>query len=119
MDYHVDHPGTSYTEFEQYKALRVAKYEESPMASIAAAPSTQKEQYLKNKQANADARKRKAMLERLKKECTTLEEELASIEEELFGSAASDYVRAAELDTRRAEVEERLLEIYGELENEE
>ena len=119
LDYHVDHPGTSYTEFGQYKALRVAKYEESPMASIATAPSTQKEQYLKNKQANAEARKKKAMLERLKKECETLERELASIEEELFGSAASVYVRAAELDARRAEVEERLLEIYGELENEE
>jgi ATP-binding cassette subfamily F protein 3 len=119
LDYHVDHPGSSYTEFGQYKALRVAKYEESPTASIAAAPSTQKEQYLKNKQANAEARKKKAMLERLKKECETLERELASIEEELFGSAASDYVRAAELDARRAEVEERLLEIYGELENEE
>ena len=116
LDYHVDHPGTSYTEFEQYKALRVAKYEESPMASIAAAPSTQKEQYLKNKQANADARKRKAMLERLKKECATLEEELASIEEELFGSAASNYVRAAELDAEKAQTEEQLLEIYEELE---
>ena len=118
LDYHVDHPGTSYSEFRQYKALRIERYEASEAASpIATTVSTNKEQYLKNKQATADARKKKAQLERLKKECDALESELAEIEEELFGSAASDYVRAAELDARKAEVEERLMEIYEALED--
>ena len=64
-------------------------------------------------------RKKKARLERLKKECEELEAELATIEEELFGSAAADYVRAAELDERKNALEERLMKIYEELETSE
>ncbi|MBQ8309393.1 MAG: ABC-F family ATP-binding cassette domain-containing protein [Clostridia bacterium] len=120
LDYHVDHPGTSYTELRQYKALRLERYEaQASSLPIAEPVGSGKEQYLKNKQANADARKRKAQLERLKKECAALEQELSEIENELFGSAASDYVRAAELDARKGEVEERLMEIYEALEAEE
>jgi ATP-binding cassette subfamily F protein 3 len=116
LDYHVDHPGSSYTEFGQYKALRVAKYEESPMASIAAAPSTQKEQYLKNKQDAAEARKKANKIKRLTAEMESLEAELASVEEEMNGEAATDYKKIAELDKRKTEIEERLMEIYEELE---
>ena len=118
LDYHVDHPGASYSEFRQYKTMRIERYVESGQTAEIAAPiSSNKEQYLKNKQASADARKKKAQLERLKKECAVLEEELSALEEELFGSAASDYVRAAEIDARKNEVEERLMEIYEALEN--
>ena len=117
LDYHVDHPGQGYTEFTSYKAARIAEREgANATGATATAPvSSAKEQYLKNKQAAADARREKARIERLKKECDTLEAELAKIEEELFGSASADYVRAAELDARKTEVEERLMEIYEEL----
>jgi len=117
LDYHVDHAGNSYTEFRRYKAARI---EERAGATVTETKtpvmSSGKEQYLKNKQATAEARKKRALIERLKKECASLEAELGEIEEELFGSAASDYVRAAELDTRKNEVEERLMEIYEALE---
>ncbi len=118
LDYHVDHPGRGYTELGEYKAARIAEREAdgaaflSPTASAGGA----KEQYLKNKQAAAEERKRRARIERLRRECEQLETELERLEEELFGSAAADYLRAAELDARKNEVEERLMEIYGELE---
>ena len=120
LDYRVDHPGTSYTEFRRYKDARISERQNAADSVVRteAPVSSAKEQYLKNKQAAADARKKKARLERLQKECSALESELAQIETDLFGSAASDYVRAAELDARRNEVEERLMEIYEELENE-
>ncbi len=118
LDYHVDHEGSAYTEFQAYKSARIAERQGqlSTAPAEAAVQSTGKAQYLKNKQAAAEERKKKARLERLQKECDTLEAELCAIEEELFGSAASDYLRAAELDTRKNEIEERLLEIYEELE---
>ncbi len=119
LDYEVTHPGTSYTEFRAYKALREERAEDVQPKEAARPLSTGKEQYLKAKQANAEARRKKAQTERMQKECAELEDELAHIEEELFGSAASDYVRAAELDARKTEVEERLMELYEALENEE
>ncbi len=82
---------------------------------LAEASGSQKEQYLKNKQAAAEERKAKARLERLSKEAERLEAELAAIEEEMNGSAATDYVRLAELDTKKNALEERLLEIYEEI----
>ena len=78
-------------------------------------PTTQKEQYLKNKQDAAEARKAKARLDRLAKEAEKLEAELEKIEAEMNGEAAYDYVRLSELDTRKNEIEERLLEIYDEI----
>ncbi|MBQ8440561.1 MAG: ABC-F family ATP-binding cassette domain-containing protein [Clostridia bacterium] len=118
LDYHVDHEGNAYTEFQTYKNARIAERQTqaSSIPVVTATASSNKEQYLKNKQAAAEERKKKARLEKLKKECEALEEELASIEEELFGSAAADYLRAAELDERKTIVEERLMEIYEELE---
>ena len=117
LDYRVDHPGTSYTEFRRYKSARVEERAQGTTAAATSAPiSSGKEQYLKNKQATAEARKKKAQIERLRKECDALENELSAIDEELFGSAASDYLRAAELDARKNEVEERLMEIYEALE---
>ncbi len=119
LDYEVTHPGTSYTEFRAYKALREERAaKDTPTAASAPAPGSGKEQYLKNKQANAEARKKKALYERQKKECEALERELEEIDGELFGSAASDYLRAAELDARKTAVEERLLDLYEALENE-
>ena len=116
LDYRIDRAGESYTEFRRYKADRIAERESAVQKDTAVAPqSSAKEQYLKNKQAAADARKRKARLERLKKECAELEQAIGRMEEELFGSAASDYLRAAELDAQKAAAEERLLEIYEEL----
>ena len=118
LDYRVDHTGHAFSEFEAYKNARIAEFEESG-ASLASsvAQSSNKEQYLKNKQATADARKRKNYLDKLRRECESIEGELAKIEQELFGSAAADYVRAAELDEQKNALEERLMEIYEELES--
>ncbi len=120
LDFHVDRAGQAYTELQEYKAARIAEREASGtvVSSASASPGTGKEQYLKNKQAASDARKKKAQLERLRRECEELEAELEQIDEELFGSAAADYLRAAELDARKSEVEERLMEIYEALEEE-
>ncbi|MBQ2735172.1 MAG: ABC-F family ATP-binding cassette domain-containing protein [Clostridia bacterium] len=117
LDYGITHVGGGYTEFQEYKAARIAEREAATgsTAQETAPVSSAKEQYLKNKQAAADARREKARLERLRRECEALETELEQIEAELFGSAAADYVRAAELDERKTAVEERLMEIYEEL----
>lgn len=120
LDYRVDHPGRGYTEFRDYKAARIAERQESSpphSASSVETSSGNKEQYLKNKQAAAQARKQKNRLEKLRQECAGLEAELEQVERELFGEAASEYQRAAELDARKTALEERLLEIYAELEN--
>ena len=120
LDYRVDHPGRGYTEFRDYKTARIAERQESNPAHSASSVETSggnKEQYLKNKQAAAQARKQKNRLEKLRQECAGLEAELEQVERELFGEAASDYQRAAELDARKTALEERLLEIYAELEN--
>ena len=77
--------------------------------------STQKEQYLKNKQEAAEARKAKARIERLEKEAAKIEAELEEIEAEMNGDAAYDYKKLAELDAKKTELEERLLEIYEEI----
>ena len=117
LDYHVDHIGHGYSEFTEYKNARIAERQTvSGPEPVSAEPTTQKEQYLRNKQAAANERKKRNRMERLRKECDELESELNALEKELYGSAASDYVRAAEIDARKQEVEERLLEIYGELE---
>lgn len=113
LDYHVDHPGHGYTEWNEYKAARIAECQTSESAvSAQSAPTAQKDRYLRNKQAAAEERKKKALHERLVKESHALEAELESLEAELYGPAASDYVRAAELDARRQEIEDRLLELY-------
>ena len=118
MDYRVDHPGNGYTEFSEYKNARIAEREGNAVVSAVAVAEKggNKEQYLKQKQAASDARKKKSRMEKLQKECGELEALLERIEEELFGDAASDYVRAAELDEQKNKAEERLLEIYEELE---
>ena len=118
LDFHVDRTGKAYTEFLEYKNARIAEREATVAGKETVAPVTSaKEQYLKNKQAAAEERKKKARIEKLRRECADLEKELETIDEELFGSAASNYQRAAELDVRKTEVEERLLEIYEELES--
>ena len=120
LDYRVDHTGHAFSEFESYKNARVAEFDEKATSSLTVSTqSSNKEQYLKNKQATADARKRKNYLDKLRRECESIEGELAAIEEELFGPAAADYVRAAELDERKNALEERLMEIYEELETSE
>lgn len=118
LDYPAVHRGAAYTEFREYKDARIAERTASPALQTAAPAEagTQKEQYLKNKQAAADARKRNARLEKLRAESAALEKEIENIEAELFGSAASDYVRAAELDGKKNEAEERLFAVYAELE---
>ncbi len=110
LDYKAAKEGEGYTEFLRFREGRVATVE----ANSTEAPkmSSGKEQYLKNKQDAADARREKARVERLKKEAALLEARIEEIDRELFGEAATDYVRAAELEKEKTEVEERLLSIY-------
>ena len=111
--------GAAYEELcreRQARALRQANNTADTQATQdSSAPLSQKEQYLKNKQDAAEARKTQRRLERLQKEAEQLEAELDALEAEMSGEAATDYVRLAELDTKKNEIEERLLEIYEEI----
>lgn len=120
LDYHVDHPGTGYTEFRAYVDARIAERSGSADGREADVPraGSQKEQYLKNKQAAAEERKRKTQIERAKAEAEKLESRIEEIDRELFGPAASDYQRAAELEEEKSATEERLMELYELLEEE-
>lgn len=115
-DYTVTRAGEGYTEYLEEREARLSRADitDSDTAPTKAV-STQKEQYLRNKQAAAEDRKQRARVERLKKEAASLEAELEKIEQEMFGDAATDYERVAILDTRKNEIEERLLEIYEEI----
>ncbi|MBQ9761179.1 MAG: ABC-F family ATP-binding cassette domain-containing protein [Clostridia bacterium] len=119
LDFGIEHIGRGYTEFMEYKAAREAERltdtERTQQFHVA---NSNKEQYLKNKQAAAEARKKKSQIERAKRESAEIEAELERIDEELFGSAMTNYVRVAELDKRKSELEERLLELYEILEEE-
>ncbi len=123
FDFAVTRDGHAYTEFREFTNARKERLavEGTTAQSLQAerqseTPLSQKEQYLKNKQDAADARKKANKIKRLTAEMEALEEELSEIEEEMNGSAATDYKRVAELDLRKTEIEDRLLEIYEELE---
>ena len=118
FDYRVLHNGEAYTEFRRTTAERIEKLGEVSKESLTSSTPAQsgKEQYLKNKQAASEARKKASRIQKLTSEMEKLEEELEMIEGEMMGDAATDYKRVAELDTRKNEIEERLLEIYEELE---
>ena len=116
-DYHVDHVGEGYTEYQRFKQERIARMGDSTTASVAASADTSasKNAYLQNKAKLADERKQKNRLARLQKEAEALEAELEEISAALYGEAATDYKKAAELEARQAEAEERLMEIYEEI----
>ena len=116
-DYHVDHVGEGYTEYQRFKQERIARMGESGGMITAAKPETtaSKDAYLQNKAKLADERKQKNRLARLQKEAEALEAELEEITAALYGEAATDYKKAAELEERQAKAEERLLEIYEEI----
>ena len=115
-DYPVSKVGEGYTEYLREREARLSRV--APTAEETAAEtqiSSNKEQYLRNKQAAAEERKQKARVERMKKEAAALEMELEQVEAEMLGEAATDYERVAALDIRRNEIEERLMEIYEEI----
>jgi ATP-binding cassette subfamily F protein 3 len=118
LDYTVEHPGEGYTELMRYKTAREAERGVGTVESktTATVVSDAKADYLKNKQAAADERKKRNRLQKLREECANLEEEIAAIEEQLAGDAATDYVLVAELDARKTELEDKLLSNYEELE---
>ena len=122
FDFEVTRDGHAYTEFREFTNARkerlaaIGALTATATAKPADSPLSQKEQYLKNKQDAANARKKANKIKKLTAEMEALEEELATIEDEMNGSAATDYKRVAELDLRKTEIEERLLEIYEELE---
>ncbi len=115
-DISVTKAGDGYEELCRERARRAERSGAEVAAEVnTEKPTTQKEQYLKNKQEAAEARKAKNRLERLTKEAERLEGELEEIEAEMNGDAAYDYVRLSELDERKNAIEERLLEIYEEI----
>ncbi len=120
FDYTVTRDGHAYTEFREFTDARKARLAQEGASAQGSATSattgSNKEQYLKNKQDAAEARKKARRIERLTAEMEKLEEELVLIEEEMNGEAATDYKKVAELDRRKTEIEERLMEIYEELE---
>ena len=117
FDYEITRKNQAYTEFREFTEAR--KLRLTAQSCEAYKPQTMtnsKEQYLKQKQNAAEARKKANRLEKLKKEMATLEEELVLTEEKMQGEAATDYKKLSELDNRKTEIEERLMEIYEELE---
>ena len=113
-DYTAVHEGRAYTEYSEFRASRGDRGSVAAVEEVAVGSG--KEQYLRNKQQAAEARKKENRLRRLKEECEKVENRIGEIDEELFGSAATDYMRAAELENEKNALEERLLEIYEELE---
>ena len=113
-DYTALKEGRAYTEFLEFKEGRVQNAPaERPAENVKM--SSNKEQYLKNKQDAAAARKEQARVERLRKESERLEARIEEIDSELYGSAATDYKKAAELEEEKAVAEERLMEIYEDI----
>lgn len=112
--------GDAYEELCRDRQRRLEHQATTSSAQIPATPTgsfelSQKEQYLKNKQDAAEARKAQRRIERLQKEASEIEAELETIDKEMSGDAATDYIRLAELDQRKSSLEERLLEIYEEI----
>lgn len=120
FDYEITRKNQAYTEFREFTDARKLRLNaQSGETQNPQAMTSSKEQYLKQKQNAAEARKKASRLEKLKKEMTSLEEELVLTESKMHGEAATDYKKLAELDTRKTEIEERLMEIYEELEGSE
>ena len=107
--------GEGYAELCRDRERR-AEYQAVSAEKSASAMSAAKEQYIKNKKENADARKNQKRIERLQREAAKIEDELSEIDAEMNGEAAYDYTRLTELDNKKNELEVRLLEIYEELE---
>lgn len=117
-DLTVSRVGEGYEELCRERAKRGASNVAAVAADCAAPssqPSSQKEQYLRQKQEQAEARRKKNRLERIRAEAKKWENTLAEVEKEMSSDAiAADYIRLAELDTQKNELEERLFALYAE-----
>ena len=121
-DYRVEHPKQAYTEYQLWRSAHPMS---SPVSSLPVpaqeetGPAAQdhKTQYLNQKKAASEARKRATQIERLTAESRSLEARIEEIDLEMNGEAATDYLRVAELDKEKSGLEERLLEIYEALED--
>ena len=107
------HRGRGYTEFVEFRAAHQVTAT-GEVAKVETA-SSNKEQYLRNKQQAAEARKKEARLRKLREECERIEARLEEIDTLMFGEAATDYKKAAALEEEKNTLEERLLEIYEEI----
>ena len=134
LDFTVDRTGEGYDELLAYKAARAAESAGATVspgkgAPVGGAPAPgagkngddagmtrSKEDYLRRREEQAQERRRRSRIEKLKKDCRTWEAELAEIEKELAGEAATDYQRLTVLDAAKTETEDRLLAAYEELE---
>ncbi len=116
-DINVTNSGDGYSELcrERERRAVLLSGDAATEAATEKAASSAKEQYLKNKQATADARNAQKRLERLRAEAARIEAEIDTIDALMNGEAATDYARLSELDEKKSSLEERLLEIYGEI----
>ena len=113
IDHKTTREGKGYTEFLEFKEGR--EFTSATAEQEAPKMSANKEQYLKNKQDAAAARKEQARIKRLREEAEKLEARIGEIDAELYGAAATDYKKAAELEEEKSAAEERLLEIYEDI----
>ncbi len=113
IDHKTTREGSGYTEYLEFKEGRTAVVDSQ--AVEIPKMSANKEQYLKNKQDAAAARKEQARVKRLREEAERLEARIEEIDAELYGEAATDYKKAAELEDEKTAAEERLLEIYEDI----
>ena len=113
IDHKTTREGKGYTEYLEFKEGRTAVVDSQAVETPKM--SANKEQYLKNKQDAAAARKEQARIRRLREEAEKLEARIEEIDGELYGSAATDYKKAAELEEEKNAAEERLLEIYEDI----
>ena len=106
--------------YEEYRRDLLEKESESPVSPQIREEkvSDAKRQYLDNKKAASDERKRLTRIRNAKEESEKIEAELDEISEEEATSASADHIRLTELEERRASLEARLLELYEILEEE-
>lgn len=103
-----------YEDYRSYRGkLNAAEEEKAPQVITSA-----KEQYLKNKEQAAEARKLRTRMRKNAEETAKLEKELEEITAALENDEIqSDYVKVNDLYTRQQEIEERLMELYEEAES--
>lgn len=100
----------SYLEHQKPKDLQ------AKAAAEPAAPSAQKEDFLRQKQEAARLRYVENRKKAIAKRCAEIESRLEIIKQELYGEAATDYQKAAALTEENDSLETELLSLYEESE---
>ena len=97
--------------YEQFCAFRKNMTVEQSSYKSEETITDSKEEYLRNKQKNAEARKLERKIQNAKDEVARIEKQIDEIDSDIE-KYATDYVKAAELCVKKEELETRLLELY-------